>query len=156
MTEHRIRKRIVPEDAFHEATRPDQLMATGGIESDRPTVHVSNDFQSRSRKSSDTPQIKCDSFGFRGGRDERSYGMDRPFNDDDREKRVVTSDGRTIGKVRDVDDDRARVDRSDDEESLTEEIKDMLGWSDEDEAHELRRDKIDRDEDDKLYLQPRR
>ena len=82
--------------------------------------------------------------------------MDRPFNDDDREKRVVTSDGRTIGRVRDVDDDRARVDRSDDEESLTEEIKDMLGWSDEDESHELRRDKIDRDEDDKLYLQPRR
>lgn len=82
--------------------------------------------------------------------------MDRAFRDDDREKRVVTSDGNTIGRVRDVDEDRATIERTDDDESLTDEIKDMLGWGDDDDTHELRRDHIDRDEDDKFHLRPRR
>lgn len=82
--------------------------------------------------------------------------MDRPFNDDDRKKRVVTSDGRNIGTVRDVDDDRATVERGDDDESLTDEIKDMLGWSDDDEEHEIQRDHVDRYDDNELHLQPRR
>jgi hypothetical protein len=82
--------------------------------------------------------------------------MDRQFEDDDRKKRVVTSDGRTVGRVRDVENDRARVERSDDDDSLTEEIKEMLGWSDDDETHELRRDHIDRYDDEELHLQPRR
>lgn len=82
--------------------------------------------------------------------------MARAFTEEDREKRVVTSEGRTIGTVRDVRDDRATIDRSDDDESLTEEIKDMLGWSDDDESHELRREDVDRYEDNRLYLRPRR
>lgn len=87
--------------------------------------------------------------------------MARPFSDErfgeeHREKPVVTSDGRQIGTVRDVEEDRATVDRSDDDESLTEEIKDMLGWGDDDESHEIRREHVDRYEDNRLYLRPRR
>ncbi|MFC6826827.1 hypothetical protein [Halopelagius fulvigenes] len=82
--------------------------------------------------------------------------MDRMFRDDDREKTVVTSEGRTVGRVRDVDDDRATIDRSDDDESLTDEIKDMLGWGDDDDSHELHRDHVEREEDDRLYLRQRR
>lgn len=36
--------------------------------------------------------------------------MDRPFIDDDREKRVVTADGQNVGRIHDVD-DSATVDR---------------------------------------------
>lgn len=82
--------------------------------------------------------------------------MPRPFNDDDREKPVVTAEGRTIGTVRTVDQDKATVDRADDHESLTEEIKDMLGWDDDDDEHELRREHVDRHEDNRLYLRARR
>lgn len=81
--------------------------------------------------------------------------MERDFRDDDREKRVVTHEGDTVGTVRDVEADRATVDR-DDDESLTDEIKDMLGWGDDDDAHELRRDHVDREDDDTLYLRQRR
>lgn len=80
--------------------------------------------------------------------------MDRDFNDDDRQKRVVTSDGQRIGRVRDVDNDRATVERSDDDESLTDEIKELLGWSDDDEDHELQRDHVDRYDDEEMYLHP--
>lgn len=81
--------------------------------------------------------------------------MERPFNDDDREKRVVTSDGHNIGRVRDVDDDRATVERSDDDDSLTEEIMEMLGWDDNDETHELRGEHVSRNDDDGIHLHPR-
>lgn len=77
--------------------------------------------------------------------------MERPFTDEDRKKRVVTADGQQIGRVRDTDDDRATVERSDDE-SLTEEIKELLGWSEEDESHELRQDQVDRHDDNQIHL----
>jgi hypothetical protein len=82
--------------------------------------------------------------------------MPRAFTEEDREKPVYTSEGRQVGTVRDVEDERATVDRSDDDEGLTEEIKDMLGWNDEDDSHELRREHVDRYEDNRLYLRPRR
>lgn len=82
--------------------------------------------------------------------------MVRPFNDDDREKRVVTSDGQNVGRIRDVDNDRATVERSDDDDSLTDEIKELLGWSDEDESHELRQDQVNRYDDNEIHLRPRR
>ncbi len=82
--------------------------------------------------------------------------MDRPFRDDDRQRRVVTNEGHNVGTVREVDEDRATVDRTDDHDSLTDEIKEMLGWDDDDESHELRREHVDRHEDDELYLQQRR
>lgn len=82
--------------------------------------------------------------------------MDRDFNDEDRQKRVVTSDGQRIGRVRDVENDRATVEHSDDDESLTDEIKEMLGWSDDDNEHELQRDHVDRYDDEEIHLRPRR
>jgi hypothetical protein len=81
--------------------------------------------------------------------------MERKFNDSDRKKRVVTAEGRDIGRVRDVDDERATVERSDDDDSLTDEIKEMLGWSDDDETHELRQDQVDRHDDDEIRLSGR-
>jgi hypothetical protein len=81
--------------------------------------------------------------------------MDRTFRDDDREKRVVTSDGATIGSVRDVDGDRATVERTNDDDSLTDEITDLLGWDDDDETHELRRDHVDRVDEGRVYVLPR-
>lgn len=82
--------------------------------------------------------------------------MDRKFRDEDRQKRVITSDGKSIGTVRDVKGDRATVDRTDDNDSLTDEIKELLGWDDDDESHELRQEHVDRYDDDQLYLRPRR
>ncbi len=82
--------------------------------------------------------------------------MQRPFNDDDREKSVYTSDGQKVGRVRDVDNDRATVEHTDDDDSLTDGIKDMLGWSDDDETHELRQNQVDRYEDDEIYLSSQR
>lgn len=83
--------------------------------------------------------------------------MDRQFSDDDRQKRVVTADGQRIGRVRDVDEDRATVEHSDDDDRLTGEIKEMLGWSDDDDdTHELRRDQVDRYDDDEIHLSGRR
>ena len=75
--------------------------------------------------------------------------MDR-FRDDDRGKDVVTAEGNRIGTIDRVDEGRATVDR-DDGESLTDRIKDMLGWDDDD-ADEIRDEHVDRREDDRVYL----
>lgn len=82
--------------------------------------------------------------------------MERAFHDEDREKTVVTSEGHTVGRVREVEEDRATIDRHDDDDSLTDEIKEMLGWDDDDDTHELDREHIERDEDDRLVLRRRR
>jgi hypothetical protein len=82
--------------------------------------------------------------------------MDRSFSDEDRKKRVVTADGQTIGTVREVEEDRATVDRTEGDDSLTDEIKDLLGWDDDHDAHELRRDDVERYDDKQLYLKQRR
>ena len=68
---------------------------------------------------------------------------------------MVTHEGNTIGRVRDVDDDRATVERTDDHDSLTDKIKDMLGRDDDDNSHELHRDHVDRHENDKFHLRER-
>ena len=71
------------------------------------------------------------------------------FTDDDRGRDVVTSDGTRVGTINQVNDDRATVDR-DDGESLTDKVKDMLGWGDDD--NEIRDEHVDRREDDRVYL----
>lgn len=78
--------------------------------------------------------------------------MARPFRDEDRKKEVVTAEGHRIGTVREVNQDRATIDRSDDHESLTDKIKDMLGWDDDDDSNELSRDHVDRYESNRVYL----
>lgn len=82
--------------------------------------------------------------------------MARDFSDDDRNKPVYTSEGTRIGTISQVDEDTARVRRDDDDESLTDEISQLLGWSDDDESHELRGDHVDRYEEDGVHLQGRR
>jgi hypothetical protein len=81
--------------------------------------------------------------------------MDRRFTDDDREKHIVTSDGQKVGRVRVVENDRATVEQASDEGSLTDEFKELLGWSGADGVHELRQDQVHR-YDDELHLKPLR
>lgn len=76
------------------------------------------------------------------------------FTDDDRNKDVVTADGVRIGTIHDVNDGRATVDRDNDSEGLTDKIKDMLGWGDDD-SNELRDEHVDSYENDRIRLQRR-
>ncbi|MBV0924119.1 hypothetical protein KTS45_07860 [Halomicroarcula limicola] len=78
--------------------------------------------------------------------------MARNFTDDDRDKDVVTADGNRIGSIRNVDDDRATVDRDDDGGGLTDRIKDMLGWGDDDDSNEVRNEHVDSINDDEVRL----
>jgi hypothetical protein len=82
--------------------------------------------------------------------------MARKFTSDDRDKEVVTAEGNRVGTISSVDDDdRATVDR-DDDQSLTDKVKDMLGWGDDDDDHELRSEHVDEDYDDDDRIRLRR
>lgn len=81
--------------------------------------------------------------------------MARNFTDDDRDKDVYTSDGTRVGRVRDVNEDRATIERGDDDEGLTDKVKDMLGWDDDDDSHELRTEHVDSYDDDRIRLRDR-
>ncbi|AUV83494.1 hypothetical protein C2R22_19115 [Salinigranum rubrum] len=72
------------------------------------------------------------------------------FTEDDRNKRVVTAEGHHVGSVQTIDGARARVDRSE-SDSLTDKIKGMLGWDDDD-ANEIRDEHVDRSDEDHIYL----
>lgn len=74
--------------------------------------------------------------------------MARAFNDDDRDKEVVTAEGDRIGRIRDVDGDRATVEE---DESLSEKLLDKLGWGD-DGPNEIRREQVDSNTADYLRL----
>ena len=76
-----------------------------------------------------------------------------PFRDDDRDKDVVTPDGTRVGSIHRVEDEkRARVRRHEDDESLTDKVKEMLGWDDNHDEHELSDEHVDRRDDDRVYL----
>ena len=76
--------------------------------------------------------------------------MVRDFRDEDRDKPVVTAEGDRIGTVHDVRDGRATVNR-DDDEGLTDKIKDLLPWDDDD-SNELRGEHVDSYENDEVRL----
>jgi hypothetical protein len=81
--------------------------------------------------------------------------MARKFSDDDRNKEVVTAEGDRIGTIHDVNDGRATVKRDDDSDGLTDKIKDMLGWGDDDD-NELRDEHVDSyDDDNRVRLRRR-
>ncbi|SEO91218.1 hypothetical protein SAMN04487948_107120 [Halogranum amylolyticum] len=80
--------------------------------------------------------------------------MARNFTDDDRNKPVVTADGDRIGTINDVNDDHATIDREENE-SLTDKVKDMLGWDDDD-SNELRSEHVDSYDDDQIRLRQSR
>lgn len=81
--------------------------------------------------------------------------MARDFTEDDRDKEIVTSDGNRVGRISDVNQGRAQVETNDDDGGLTDKIKDMLDWGDDDDDHELRSEHVDRHEDDRVYLRDR-
>ncbi|WP_224269580.1 hypothetical protein [Haloprofundus salinisoli] len=76
--------------------------------------------------------------------------MVRDFTDDDRNKRVVTAEGTEVGTIHEVNGDRATVDR-DDNASLTDKVKDLLGWGD-DNSNELRTEHIDSYDEGRVRL----
>lgn len=81
--------------------------------------------------------------------------MDREFTNDDREREVLTAEGHRVGTVRDVDGDRATVDRDEDDGGLTEKVKEMLGWDDEN-SNELHREHVGTVEDERILLRDQR
>lgn len=70
------------------------------------------------------------------------------FTDDDREKEVVTAEGDRVGRIRDVDGDSATVEE---DEDLSEKIKDFLDWRD-DEPSEIRGEQVDHRTSDYVRL----
>lgn len=80
--------------------------------------------------------------------------MARNFTDDDRNKDVVTAEGDRIGTIDDVHDDRATV-RRDEDTDLTDKIKGMLDWGDDD-SNELRSDHVETIDDDRVRLRESR
>lgn len=83
--------------------------------------------------------------------------MARQFTDDDRQKPVYSPEGNQIGTISDVHDENSARVRHDDDDSdgLTDKVKDMLGWDDDEDEHDLRSDDVDRHEDDGVYLRNR-
>jgi hypothetical protein len=78
--------------------------------------------------------------------------MRRRLTDDDRDKELVTYEGRRIGTIRTVHDGRATVRRADDD-GLTETLLEFLGWSDDEEEDDAIRDEhVDRVENGRVYL----
>lgn len=78
--------------------------------------------------------------------------MAHEFTDDDRGKDIVTHDGTRVGTVDRVEEGRARVKRRDDDESLTDKVKDMLGWDDDDDNREIRGEHVHESTDDRIRL----
>lgn len=76
--------------------------------------------------------------------------MARDFTDEDRNKSVVTGEGDRIGTVSDVNEGRATVERDEDQD-LTDKVKDMLSWDD-DESNELRGEHVESYDDDEIRL----
>ena len=92
--------------------------------------------------------------------DEDRENAAREFREEDREKTVVAPQGFPIGRIDGIEPDgnRATVTRTEDHDSLTEEVKDLLGWDDSGEEdaegrkYELRRDHVERYKDDAIHL----
>jgi hypothetical protein len=85
----------------------------------------------------------------------------REFREEDREKLVVAPGGVMLGRIGYIDPEgrRATVERTDDHDSLTEEITEWLGWGDDNDADESTREigpeHVDRYEEDRIYLRDR-
>lgn len=80
--------------------------------------------------------------------------MGHLFSDDDRDKDVYTSEGTHVGTIHEVKDDHAVVDRSHGTE-LTQKIKEMLGWGDDEEdehSDRLHGDHVETVDDDTVRL----
>lgn len=76
--------------------------------------------------------------------------MARDFTEDDRDKPIVTSEGTRVGTVSNVNEGRATVERDTDQD-LTDKVKDMLSWGDDD-SNEVRSEHVDTYGDDEIRL----
>lgn len=80
----------------------------------------------------------------------------REFRDDDADKLVVAPEGSILGSVKAIDQNRGRatVERTEEHDSLTDEIKEMLGWGDDDEdgEREIRHEHVEEYKDDSIHL----
>jgi hypothetical protein len=96
-------------------------------------------------------------------RTRRERGDPREFREEDRNEPVVAPEGVAVGRIGEIgrDRNRAALERTDDHEGPTEELKRLLGRDDDgadrggDGAREIRREHVDRYEDGRVYLQPR-
>ncbi|MFC6905128.1 hypothetical protein [Halalkalicoccus tibetensis] len=79
--------------------------------------------------------------------------MAHEFTDEDHGRPVRTDDGERVATVSEVEDGRASVEE---EEGLTDAIKEALGWDDEDggsgRTHELSDAAVDRVDDDGVWI----
>lgn len=84
--------------------------------------------------------------------------MSAKFTQEDRDKPVYTASGDRIGTVSGVDEEEtARVRRREDaDEGLMSKVKDMLGWDDDSDEHQLRSDDVDRRDEEGIYLRENR
>lgn len=82
--------------------------------------------------------------------------MVRNFTDEDRNKAVYTADGTRVGTINEVEEEKAQVHRDEDSGSLTDEVVDLLGWDDEDESHDLHRDRVERYDESGVHLHGQR
>lgn len=80
--------------------------------------------------------------------------MARNFTGEDRDRPVITAEGDRIGTVREVDEGRATVESTEEERgTLTAEVRDMLGWGDEEtNERELRSDRVDTHDEGEIRL----
>jgi hypothetical protein len=92
-------------------------------------------------------------------RDYRGEAREEPreFREEDRGKPIVAPAGIMVGTIGTVDPDRNRVtvERTEDDDSLTEEVKEWLGWGDDEGDREITHEHVDRYEDDRVYLRDR-
>jgi hypothetical protein len=81
--------------------------------------------------------------------------MAEPFTRYDTGKEVITAEGDRVGTVENVEDGRAAVDSSeDDQENLTDSVREMLGWGDSESDQELEAADADRDDDETVLPPP--
>lgn len=79
----------------------------------------------------------------------------REFREDDASKLVVAPEGSILGSVKAIDQNRGRatVERTEEHDSLTDEIKEMLGWGDDGEGErEIRHEHVEKYKDDAIHL----
>lgn len=83
--------------------------------------------------------------------------MARDFTSDDRDQPVVTAEGARIGTVSEVNEGRATIESTEDDRgNLTDEVKDMLGWGDEETGErELRSEDVDAFNENEIRLMVR-
>lgn len=79
--------------------------------------------------------------------------MAEKFTDEDRGKPIVTAEGDRVGTISAVNDGRATVESTeDDQKNLTDHIREMLGWDESGDPQELEGAQVDRNDDDEVVL----